>query len=76
MTRVSKQVRATGATFPGITKNIFYALLFFHTHYWYVVDMCDTESVGGTSTDVYVVEKILECLVLAVVQLSRGFSVD
>ena len=42
---VLKVARVTGGVFRGVTMNHFYAPLFFHTHYWYLVDMCDTERI-------------------------------
>ena len=45
---VLKVVPVTGATFAGITMDqLMFSSLFPHTlkHYWYVVDMCDEESI-------------------------------
>ena len=39
-----------GAVFSGfIMDHFFYAPLFSHTHYWYVVDMRDTKSIEGSA---------------------------
>ena len=43
---VLKLVPVTGAAFSGVTMDHLMWPLFLHTHFWYVVDMCDTVSIG------------------------------